>query len=276
MAEAFRKSGPKGDRERQNGSMYLPAHFTLTDQREIENLLENIGAADLITRTAEGLTSTFLPLLYVPRITLNETLSTGDVMSADHTETSFFDGASLHGHVTRANHQWKATIDPEALVIVHSVDGYISPNSYPSKAQNAKTVPTWNYVTLNIHGKLVVHDDPKWTLDLVRRLTNHHETKHGIERQQKPWSVDDAPREYIDTMLKGIVGIEIVIDRIEAKAKLSQNKTEADALGAAGDLELGTATEIALGQAIRATRTTENRSSTKSDPAKEQDRFSLL
>ena len=236
-------------------AMYLPAHFTITDPREIENLLSNIGAADLVTRTSVGLASTFLPLLYVP-------LSPGENPHANPNEhpnenpieNLGFAGSALHGHVTRANHQWKSTIDPEALVIVHSVDGYISPNSYPSKAENAKTVPTWNYVTLNIHGKLIIHDDPIWTLDLVRRLTNHHEAKHGAERQQTPWSVDDAPSEYIDTMVKGIVGIEIVIEQIEAKAKLSQNKTEADALGAAVDLEQGTATEFALGQAIRATR----------------------
>ncbi len=115
-------------------------------------------------------------------------------------------------------------------------------------------MPTWNYVTLNIHGKLIVHDDPAWTLDLVRRLTNHHEANHSTDRQQKPWSVDDAPAEYIDTMVKGIVGIEVTIDRVEAKAKLSQNKTEADALGAAADLGQGAPTEIALSEAIRATR----------------------
>jgi transcriptional regulator len=225
--------------------MYLPAHFTITEQREIENLLATMGGADLVTQTTEGLTSTFLPLLYVP-IT--------DRPSDQTSQDNGFQGASLHGHLTRANSQWKTTLDPEALVIVHTVDGYISPNGYPSKADNGKTVPTWNYVTLNIHGKLVVHDDPAWTLDLVRRLTNLHEAKHGTVRNQTPWSVDDAPAEYIDTMLKGIVGIEIVVERIEAKAKLSQNKTEADALGAAGDLEQGTAAEIALAHAMKTTR----------------------
>ncbi len=222
--------------------MYLPAHFTMTEHHEIEQVLNNLGAADLVTRTNDGLTSTFLPFLYVPAADQPSDGSNG------------FAGASLHGHLTRANSQWKSTLDPEALVIVHTVDGYISPNGYPSKAENHKTVPTWNYVTLNIHGKLVVHDDPTWTLDLVRRLTDHHESKHGAHRGQQPWSVDDAPAEYIDTMLKGIVGIEVVIKRIEAKAKLSQNKTEADALGAAADLELGTTAEIALSKAMRSTR----------------------
>jgi transcriptional regulator len=226
--------------------MYLPVHFTMTEQHEIEDVLANLGAADLVTRTDEGLTSTFLPLLYLPA---SDRPSDG---------TGGFAGASLHGHLTRANSQWKATVDPEALVIVHTVDGYISPNGYPSKTESHKTVPTWNYVTLNIHGKLIIHDDPAWTLDLVRRLTDYHEAKHGADRGQKPWSVEDAPAEYIDIMLKGIVGIEVVIDRIEAKAKLSQNKTEADALGAAADLEQGTTPKVALSLAMRATRLTCN------------------
>ena len=225
--------------------MYLPAHFTMIEQHEIENVLANLGAADLVTRTNGALTSTFLPFLYVPAYNQPSIPSDG---------SSGFAGASLQGHLTRANNQWKATIDTEALVIVHTVDGYISPNGYPSKAENHKTVPTWNYVTLNIHGKLVVHDDPGWTLDLVRRLTEYHESKHGAHRNQTPWSVDDAPAEYIDTMLKGIVGIEVVIERIEAKAKLSQNKTDADALGAAADLEQGTTAEVALAKTMRATR----------------------
>jgi transcriptional regulator len=229
----------------QNGRMYLPAHFSLTEHREIEQVLANLGAADLVTRTDHGLTSTFLPFLYVPATDQPSNTSDG---------SSIFAGASLHGHLTRANSQWKSTVDAEALVIVHTVDGYISPNGYPSKSENHKTVPTWNYVTLNIHGKLVVHDDPEWTLNLVRRLTDYHEAKHGAQRNQKPWSVDDAPAEYIDTMLKGIVGIEVVIERIEAKAKLSQNKTEADALGAAADLDQGNTAEIALAKAMRATR----------------------
>ena len=217
----------------QTGHMYLPAHFTITEQGEIENLLKNLGAADLVTRTNEGLTSTFLPLLYSP--------------SADHL-------GSLHGHVARANSQWNSTVDPEVLVIAHIIDGYISPNGYPSKAENPKAVPTWNYVTLNIHGKLIVHDDPEWTLGLVRRLTDHHEANHAIGRSQEPWSVDDAPADYINTMVKAIVGLEIVIDRIEAKAKLSQNKSESDAFGAASDLEHGSFPETQLAQAIRSTR----------------------
>lgn len=139
-------------------------------------------------------------------------------------------------------------------MIAHVADGYISPNGYPSKAERGKVVPTWNYVTLNIHGRLLVHDDPAWTLQLVRRLTDIHEARHAVGRTAKPWSVDDAPAHYIDTMLKAIVGVEVVIDRVEAKAKLSQNKTEGDAQGAIADLALGGPAEITLATMMRNAR----------------------
>jgi transcriptional regulator len=209
--------------------VFLPSHFAITDTTEVAGLLANIGAADVVTNTEEGLTSSFVPLLFTP----------GDGQG------------SLHGHFARPNRQWKSANNTEALVIAHYVDGYISPNGYPSKAEDGKVVPTWNYVTLNVHGRLVVHDDPAWTLNVVRRLPDVHEARHAIGRTAKPWSVDDAPADYINAMLKAIVGIEIVIDRVEAKAKLGQNKTITDALGAATDLELGSPAEAALAASIR-------------------------
>ena len=105
-------------------------------------------------------------------------------------------------------------------------DAYISPGWYASKAEHGRVVPTWNYVTAHVYGRFVVHDDPVWTEDLVRRLT----TKHEAYRDH-PWSVDDAPRSFIDGQLRAIVGIELEITRIEAKAKLSQNRPAADVEG---------------------------------------------
>ncbi len=102
-------------------------------------------------------------------------------------------------------------------------DAYISPGWYASKAEHGRVVPTWNYVTAHVYGELVVHDDPGWTEDLVRRLTVKHESA-----REHPWSVDDAPRGYIEGQLRAIVGIELAITRIEAKAKLSQNRPAAD------------------------------------------------
>jgi transcriptional regulator len=109
---------------------------------------------------------------------------------------------------------------------VRGPDAYITPGWYATKAETGRVVPTWNYVTAHVYGRLIVHDDPVWTEDLVRRLT----TKHEAYRNH-PWSVDDAPRAFIEGQLRAIVGIELAITRIEAKAKLSQNRSPADVEG---------------------------------------------
>lgn len=133
---------------------------------------------------------------------------------------------ALHGHVARNNPQWKLDSVGEALAIVRGPDAYISPGWYPSKVEHGRVVPTWNYVTAHVYGRFVVHDDPVWTEDLVRRLTTKHEA-----HLDHPWSVDDAPRAYIEGQLRAIVGVELEITRIEAKAKLSQNRPAADIEG---------------------------------------------
>jgi transcriptional regulator len=101
-----------------------------------------------------------------------------------------------------------------------------------SKAEHGRVVPTWNYLTAHVYGRLVVHDDPIWVGALVRRLTDKHET-HSAQ----PWSVDDAPAHFIAGQLRAIVGVELVISRIEAKAKLSQNRPVADIDGVVAGLQ---------------------------------------
>jgi transcriptional regulator len=189
--------------------MYVPAHFA-PDKAQVEELLRNHGAADLVTLTPQGLVATLLPFIYVPP----EDSGAGAPLGA------------LHGHVARNNDQWKLDSAGEALVIVRGPDAYITPGWYASKLENGRVVPTWNYVTAHVYGRFVVHDDPVWTEDLVRRLT----TKHEAYRDH-PWSVDDAPRAFIEGQLRAIVGVELEITRIEAKAKLSQNRTPADVEG---------------------------------------------
>jgi transcriptional regulator len=184
--------------------MYVPAHFA-ADDAAVGELLERHGAADLVTLTAEGLVATMLPFAYVPEI-------------GEH--------GALHGHVARNNPQWKLPAQGEALAIVRGPDAYISPAFYASKAEHGRVVPTWNYVTAHVYGELVVHDDTRWTEGVVRRLTGKHEA--GSEH---PWSVDDAPHGFIEGQLRAIVGIELLITRIEAKAKLSQNRPAADVAG---------------------------------------------
>ena len=194
--------------------MYIPSHFT-PHAALVEELLGNHGAADLVTVTEQGLVATMLPLIYVPPGEAN----TGGPRSAGQ-------HGALHGHLARNNDQWKLRAAGESLVIVRGPDAYISPSWYASKVEHGRVVPTWNYVTAHVYGRLVVHDDPVWTEDLVRRLTGKHEAY-----RDHPWSVDDAPRNFIEGQLRAIVGIELEITRIEAKAKLSQNRPPADVDG---------------------------------------------
>ena len=209
--------------------MYVPAHFA-PDAALVDELLRNHGAADLVTVTPDGLAATMLPFIYVPPA---EPGSAGPL-------------GSLHGHLARNNDQWKRGSAGEALAIVRGPDAYISPGWYASKAEHGRVVPTWNYITAHVYGRFVVHDDPVWTEDLVRRLT----TKHEAYRNH-PWSVDDAPRPFIEGQLRAIVGVELEITRIEAKAKLSQNRPPADVEGVIaglrerGDMEMADAVEQA-------------------------------
>jgi transcriptional regulator len=192
--------------------MYVPAHFA-ADDAAVRQLLQRHGAADLVTVTAEGLVATMLPFIYVP---------------ADEAAGNASGGhGSLHGHLARNNAQWKLPPRGEALAIVRGPDAYISPSFYAgSKPAHGRVVPTWNYVTAHVYGSLIVHDDAAWTESVVRRLTAKHEA--GSPR---PWSVDDAPPAFVQGQLRAIVGVELVISRIEAKAKLSQNRPPADVEG---------------------------------------------
>jgi transcriptional regulator len=134
---------------------------------------------------------------------------------------------SLVGHVARANRQWAdASSSIDALAIFTGSNAYVSPNWYPSKAGHGKVVPTWNYETVHVRGRFVVHDDAEWKRALVTRLTQRHEARFDA-----PWQVGDAPSDYITSMLNAIVGIELQITRVLAKRKLSQNRPEADVAG---------------------------------------------
>jgi transcriptional regulator len=196
--------------------VYLPSHFQADDAQTSE-LLEGIGAASLVSATRAGLWSTFLPLLYEP--------------------------GRLLGHVARANDHWRQELVGESMVIVQGPDGYITPSWYATKAEHGKVVPTWNYLLAHVYGDLRFHLEPDWLEMIVRRLTVRHESERAL-----PWSVDDAPRPYIESQLKAIVGVELVITRVEAKAKLGAHRPAADVegvitgLAARGDTALAAAT----------------------------------
>src|SRR3954469_8812849 len=198
-----------------NRGMYIPAHFA-ANEADIGDLLRSLGASNLITATAEGLLATMLPLVY----------------DEPGSREGVGPWGSLMGHLARNNRQWKVPAIGEALVIAQGPDAYISPSWYATKEEHGRVVPTWNYITAHVHGRLVVHDDLAWVEANVRRLTQHH------ERDRVPaWSVDDAPEAYVAGQLRAIVGVEVLIDRVEGKWKLSQNRSDADVAGAIGGLE---------------------------------------
>jgi transcriptional regulator len=141
------------------------------------------------------------------------------------------DAATVRAHLARPNPVWRAA-PCRALLIVPVSDAYVSPSWYPSKAEHGKVVPTWNYEVVHVHGALVAHDDPAWVEQLVRDLTDHHE-----QRLEAPWSVDDAPPDYVAQMVRGIVGIEIVIEELLGKRKLSQNRSAEDGAGVVAGLD---------------------------------------
>jgi transcriptional regulator len=133
----------------------------------------------------------------------------------------------LRGHVSRANSQWRdLEASVEALAIFSGPHHYISPTWYPGKAEHGKEVPTWNYVVVHAYGSLKVMDDKSWMRAHLERLTNENEAETAL-----PWKVSDAPEEFIETMMNGIVGLELPIGRLEGKWKVSQNRTMRDREG---------------------------------------------
>jgi transcriptional regulator len=204
--------------------MYRPQAFARDDPDDLYAVLADAGLFTIVTSGPDGFIASHVPLL----------------LDRDAGERG-----ALLGHVARANPQWR-TPGP-ALAIVQGPDAYISPSLYVTKATNPRVVPTWNYVAVQVRGELVVHDDPAWVTHLVARLTDHHERD-----RDEPWSVVDAPSDYIASMAKAIVGIEIRIDAIEGVWKLSQNRSAEDRASIAERFATGAAGQQAVAELIRA------------------------
>jgi len=206
--------------------MYQPAHgkFVVADPADLLARLSAVFPATLVTTTADGsLRTSILPMLF-------------DAQRGEN--------GVLFGHLARPNEQWRdARPGVEAIAIFNGPDGYVSPSWYEEKRRTGRVVPTWNYTTVVAHGVLVAHDDADWLVAHVRRLVDRHE--QGLP---EPWSVDDAPDGYIAGQAKGIVGLELVIGRIDAKRKLTQNRSEADIRGAIDGLRAGNPREQAVAE----------------------------
>jgi transcriptional regulator len=179
--------------------VFTPASNRVDDAAEIRRMVADVGAAELVTVGSDG----------YPQVTLLPVSWTGDVVLA---------------HMARANPHWKDIADGSPVLLVCTgAQTYVSPSWYPSKAEHGEVVPTWNYSSVQLRGTVRVHHDPDWLLGQVTALTEQHE--HG---RSHPWHVSDSPAPFVDQQLRGIVGIEISIERVEGKAKLSQNRSADD------------------------------------------------
>jgi len=192
--------------------MYLPKHFEETRPEALHELIRAHPLGMLVTLNGAGLQANSVPF----------------ILDADPAGGP----GILRAHVARANPLWRETRgDVEALVVFQGPQAYISPGWYASKAEHGKVVPTWNYVMVQARGTLRAVDDADWLRAFVTRLTTRHEAV-----QAQPWAVTDAPADYIDTMLRAIVGIEIPLTALTGKWKVSQNRPAADRAGVVAGL----------------------------------------
>ncbi|MBY0288199.1 MAG: FMN-binding negative transcriptional regulator [Mycobacteriaceae bacterium] len=187
--------------------MYIPSFNRIDGNGEIRRFVAAARSAEFVTVDPDGVpVATLLPIMWE-----------GDVVVA---------------HMAKANPQWKSIAPGSpALLISTGPQAYVSPSWYAAKAEHGRVVPTWNYSAVHLSGTVRVHEDRDWLRDVVTRLTGVHENLRS-----EPWHVGDAPERYVDGQLGGIVGLEIAVTRVEGKAKLSQNRSEADRRGVVAGL----------------------------------------
>lgn len=192
-------------------AMYIPPHNAQTQPEELHRLMREHPLGALVTSGPAGLDADHLPFELDP--------ATGPM-------------GTLRAHVARANPLWqRCPSGTPVLVIFRGAEAYVSPSWYPSKPEAHRQVPTWNYEVVQAHGTLTVRDDERFVRGLVARLTRHHEAG-----EPTPWKMGDSAPDFIEDLLRQIVGIEIAITSLVGKAKLGQNKPARDRLGAADAL----------------------------------------
>lgn len=192
--------------------MYVPAHFEEQRPEALHDVIENAPLGILFTHGTAGMDANHIPFH----------------LSKDEGKFGI-----LHCHVARSNPVWQdIATGSEVLVVFRAADAYISPNWYPSKREFKKQVPTWNYVVVHAHGRATIRDDERYVRGVIARLTKTHEST-----QANPWKMSDSPKDYIDMMVKNIVGIEVEITKLVGKFKLSQNREVRDILEAGETLK---------------------------------------
>jgi transcriptional regulator len=192
------------------GHVYVPPLFKEDRIEVLHAAIRSTGLATLVTNTAGGLIASHVPLLL-------------DAEPAPY--------GTLIGHLARPNPQARGAIG-EALVIFQGLEAYITPSWYATKRETGKVVPTWNYVAIHAYGPIEFFNDRERLLDVVTRLTVRQEAPRA-----EPWAVSDAPADFVDVMLKGIIGFALPITRLEGKSKMSQNRPAEDRAGVVSGLE---------------------------------------
>ncbi len=189
--------------------MYVPRFNALDDDAAVDALIRTVGAGDLVTADADGVPyATRLPLVWLR------------------------EESRAIAHMALANPHWRTLTDGgAALIVVTGPQAYVSPSWYEAKAEHGRVVPTWNYSRVELRGTVRVHREAAWLRDAVTRLTDLHE-----QRRAQPWAVTDAPASYVEGQLRGIVGLEVTVTSVEGKAKLSQNRSDADRAGVVAGL----------------------------------------
>ncbi len=215
--------------------MYVPRFNALEDLAEIQALVRQAGSAQLVTTGPDGYPlASFLPVIWEPA------------------------GHRLVMHMAKANQHWKA-IEPDtpALAIVTGPEAYVSPAWYAAKVEHGKVVPTWNYSAVHFTGRVTAHHDQDWIREAVTWLTDLHESRREAAGHDA-WSVGDAPARYVEGQLRAIVGVELAVEKVEAKAKLSQNRSEADRAGVVAGLRAESGVDGVRGEAQVADRMAED------------------
>lgn len=183
------------------GGVYEPQAFREHRDDVVLDLVRATGFGHLVVTHDGALTSTPVPFVVDGELT------------------------TVRAHLARPNTVWRAA-PCDALLIVPVTDAYVSPGWYPSKAEHGRVVPTWNYEVVHLHGRLIAHDDAEWVRRQITDLTDTNEAT-----LPSPWAVTDAPDDHITKLVRAIVGVELTVDRVDAKRKLSQNRGDDDRAG---------------------------------------------
>lgn len=209
--------------------MYVPSHFAESDTERLHEVIRAHPLGTLVTLTPDGLDADHVPFL----------------ISSDPTPHG-----TLRAHVARANTLWQEHVTgTQVLAIFQGAESFVSPSWYATKRDTGKVVPTWNYVVVHAHGPLTLIHDREWLRAHVEALTNEHEAHRAA-----PWAVTDAPTEFVEKLLAGIVGIEIPITRLTGKWKVSQNRSVPDRKGVVGGLSaIGSPAADAMAGLVRDT-----------------------